>query len=57
MHQTTCRAALVSPRIDIAIVEMSHVFICSQLPDSRTYLSPLHIFLFLFIVCYHYYGE
>jgi len=28
MHQITCCAALVSPRIDIVIVEMSHVFIC-----------------------------
>jgi len=29
MHQITCCAALVSPRIDNVIVEMSHVFICS----------------------------
>ena len=27
MHQTTCCAALVSPRIGNATVEMSHVFI------------------------------
>jgi len=26
MHQITCCAALVSPRIDIVIVEMTHVF-------------------------------
>jgi len=30
MHQITCCAALVSPRIGNAIVEMSHVFICSR---------------------------
>ena len=30
MHQITCCAALVSPRIGNVIVEMSHVFVCSR---------------------------
>jgi len=30
MHQITRCAALVSPRIGNAIVELSHVFICSR---------------------------
>jgi len=33
MHQITCCAALVSPRIGNAIVEMSHVYVIVDFPE------------------------
>ena len=55
MHQITCCAAFVSLSIDIAIVEMSHVFVIVHF--SELILLRFTFFSFLFIVCYHYYGE
>jgi len=55
MHQITCCAALVSPRIGNAIVEMSHVFICSRwltfmnLFKSASHFSLLYL-LFVTII-------
>jgi len=47
MHQITCCAALVSPKIDNVIVEMSHVFICSrELTFMNLFKSASHFSLF-----------
>jgi len=48
VHQITCCAVLVSPRIGNApIVEMSHVFICSRYFTSiNLFKSASHVSLF-----------